>query len=199
MDTFAVSISIGLSSLENTTKKSLITGLYFGVFQAGMPVIGYYAAALFADKITAFDHWGAFLMLCFLGGKMIKESMKKEKRPNKERSSDTDGDDIIEDEAPPEETQPIENIDPLRPSKMIPFAVATSIDALAVGISFAFLRVNLVPAVSLIGVTTFTISAIGVKIGGVFGAKFKTKAEFAGGVILILIGLKILLDHMGVI
>ena len=195
MDTLAVSISIGLGLAEKTVKKSFIVGLYFGIFQAGMPVIGYFAAALFADRITAFDHWVAFVMLSFLGGKMIAGSIKKEGRPDRERPF------VVSDaEIYPEGTDADADSEvSLKPSKMLPFAVATSIDALAVGISFAFLKVSLIPAVSLIGVTTFSISAIGVKIGGVFGARSKSKAGFAGGVILILIGLKILLEHLGII
>ena len=170
MDAFAVSICIGLTMQKGTLKKALIVGLYFGIFQGGMPLIGYFAASLFADKIIHFDHWIAFGLLCFLGGRMIAGSFQKEEIDTKPRSTG--------------------------PKQMLPLAVATSIDAMAVGVSFAFLKVSIVPAVSFIGVTTFVISVAGVKIGNVFGAKFKSKAEFAGGAILILIGFKILIDSL---
>ncbi|MCL2334834.1 MAG: manganese efflux pump MntP family protein [Endomicrobia bacterium] len=169
MDAFAVAVSIGLASAKTTVKKALITGLYFGIFQAVMPLIGYALAAQFADKITAYDHWIAFGLLVIIGAKMIFESFEKDKK-----------------------FDACENV--LAPAKMLPLAVATSIDALAVGISFAFLQVSIIPAVALIGFITFAISAIGVKIGALFGTRFKSKAELAGGVILILIGLKILLQ-----
>ena len=172
MDAFAVAICTGLTMPRATVKKALIVGLYFGIFQAGMPVIGYYVANLFADKITAYDHWIAFALLCFLGGKMILESFKKEEASSNESEAS------------------------LGPKKMLPLAVATSIDALAVGVSFAFLRVSIVPAVSFIGVTTLVISMAGVKIGNAFGQRFKSKAELAGGVILVLIGVKILVEHL---
>lgn len=131
-------------------------------------------ATEFADRIVTYDHWIAFMLLYFLGGKMIAGSFKKEECLDKK------------------EFYP-------RPAQMLPLSLATSIDALAVGVSFAFLRVNIVPAVSFIGVVTFVISMIGVKIGNVFGARYKSKAELAGGVILVLIGLKILLEHLNVI
>jgi len=172
MDAFAVSICKGLSMAKATLKKALIVGLYFGAFQAGMPLIGYAISNQFAEKIIAFDHWIAFGLLSFLGGKMILGSFKKEEHSKNEV--------------------------PLGPRQMLPLAIATSIDALAVGVSFAFLQVNIIPAVLLIGITTFVLSAAGVKIGSIFGAKFKSKAELAGGIILILIGLNILLEHLGV-
>ena len=172
MDAFAVAICTGLTMPRATVKKALIVGLYFGIFQAGMPVIGYYVANLFADKITAYDHWIAFALLCVLGGKMIWESFKKEECCGEQQEAS------------------------LGPKKMLPLAIATSIDALAVGVSFAFLRVSIVPAVSLIGATTLALSMAGVKIGNVFGQKFKSKAELAGGIILVLIGAKILLEHL---
>ena len=175
MDAFAVAICTGLTMPRATMKKALIVGLYFGIFQAGMPVIGYFVANLFANKITAYDHWIAFALLCFLGGKMIWESFKKEECGGAKQEAS------------------------LGPKKMLPLAVATSIDALAVGVSFAFLRVSIIPAVALIGVTTLVISMAGVKIGHVFGRRFQSKAEFAGGIILALIGLKILLEHLEVI
>ena len=169
MDAFAVAICAGLTMAEFSVKKALIVGLYFGVFQAGMPLIGYFAGNLFTAGITEYSHWIAFVLLCFLGGKMIVESFKKADSPEKEYS--------------------------LKPAHMLPLAVATSIDALAVGVSFAFLQVSIVPAVLLIGVVTLVISTAGVKVGKVFGAKFKSKAHFAGGIILVLIGLTILLRN----
>ena len=179
MDTFAVALCKGLTMKKVTLKKQLVIGLYFGGFQLIMPVIGYMAAALFADYIISFDHWIAFGLLGYIGVKMIIESFEKE---------EDQGDGCAE----PEEAS-------LKPAKMLPLAIATSIDALAVGVSFAFLRVNIAPAVTLIGLITFTISVIGVKIGHIFGKRFKSKAELAGGVILILIGIKILVEHLGII
>ncbi len=176
MDAFAVSICSGLSMKKASLKSAAIVGLYFGGFQAAMPLVGYLLGAGFADKITAFDHWIAFALLAVIGGKMIIESFKKEDCPCG-----------------------IEDATVLRPARMLPLAVATSIDALAVGGSFAFLQVNIAPAVSLIGITTLLFSMAGVKIGSVFGLRFKAKAEFAGGVILILMGAKILLEHLGIL
>ncbi|MCL2144552.1 MAG: manganese efflux pump MntP family protein [Endomicrobia bacterium] len=176
MDAFAVAVCLGLTMAKATVKKALIAGLYFGVFQAVMPIIGYAFAAQFADKITSYDHWIAFGLLFFLGCKTVVGSFKKEggkKIDNKEVS--------------------------LSLPQMLPLSLATSIDALAVGISFAFLQVSIISAVSLIGIVTLVISMIGVKIGSAFGTKFKSKAELAGGVMLILIGLKILLEHMNII
>jgi len=173
MDAFAVAICSGLTMTEVTAKKALTVGIYFGVFQAGMPVIGFLIATLFADMIIAYDHWVAFVLLCFLGGKMLIGSFKKEQESS-EKSS-------------------------LKPAIMLPLAVATSIDAMAVGVSFAFLKVDIVPAVLFIGVTTFLISMLGVKIGNAFGTKFKSKAEITGGVILALMGTKILFEHLGVL
>jgi len=172
MDAFAVAIYIGLAAKESTLRKALVAGLYFGVFQAGMPLIGYAAASRFAEMIVAFDHWIAFVLLLFLGGKMIFGSLKKEEHTEKEIS--------------------------LRPGHMLPLAAATSIDALAVGVSFAFLQIDIIPAVIFIGITTFVFSAAGVKIGSIFGIRFKSKAELVGGIILVLIGLNILLEHLGV-
>ena len=173
MDAFAVSICTGLAISKVTVKKALIVGIYFGAFQAGMPVIGYFAATLFAGMIIDYDHWIAFGLLCFLGGKMIIASFKKEEKCCEEAS--------------------------LTLAAMLPLAVATSIDAMAVGVSFAFLQVSMLPAVSIIGITTLVISVIGVKIGNIFGNKFKSKAEIAGGIILFLIGTKILLEHLEVL
>ena len=171
MDAFAVSVCKGLAMPKITVKKTLIVGLWFGGFQALMPAIGYLLGVQFRDQITSIDHWIAFILLGITGANMIKEACS--------------GDCEEENES-------------LDIKTMFLLAVATSIDALAVGITFAFLNVHLIAAVSFIGVTTFTLSAIGVKIGNVFGTKYKSKAEFAGGVILILLGLKILLEHLGI-
>jgi len=183
MDAFAVSVSAGLALSRQFWKSALIIGLYFGAFQAIMPIAGYYAAAYFTDAIIEYDHWIAFILLSFLGGKMIYESFAKEKKP-----ADTDAN-----------CSQITQEFIARPAIMLPLAVATSIDALAVGTSFAFLRVQILPAAAFIGVTTFLLSILGVKIGKIFGMRYKAKAVLAGGVILVLIGLKILLEHFGVI
>ncbi len=172
MDAFAVSVCKGLAMPKITVKKTLIVGLWFGGFQALMPAIGYLLGVQFRDQITSIDHWIAFILLGIIGANMIKEAC----------SGDCE-----------------EENDSLDIKTMFLLAVATSIDALAVGITFAFLNVHLLAAVSFIGVTTFTLSAIGLKIGNVFGTKYKSKAEFAGGVILILLGFKILLEHLGIL
>lgn len=169
MDAFAVSICKGLSMQMLNKKHALIIGLYFGGFQALMPFIGYSLGVHFQNAIIAYDHWIAFILLCLIGINMMKES----------RSDDE------------------ESVDPSVDFKeMIVLAVATSIDALAVGVTFAFLQVNIAPAVSFIGIITFTLSVIGVKVGNVFGIKYKAKAEFSGGLILVLIGAKILIEHL---
>ena len=173
MDALAAAICIGLSMQRISLKKAATVGAYFGVFQAAMPFIGYLVATFFANAITAIDHWIAFALLCFLGVKMIIGSMKKEETDDEEAS--------------------------LSIASMLPLAIATSIDALAVGVSLAFLKVDILPAVLFIGSVTFSLSAIGVKIGNLFGMRFKSKAELTGGVILVLIGVKILLEHLGVI
>lgn len=178
MDAFAVAVCAGLTMPKVDIKKSFIIGLYFCIFQAVMPIIGYMAATKFADKIIAYDHWVAFALLCFIGGKMIIESFKKDEKEEKNDGELTEFS--------------------LKPAKMLYLSVATSIDALAVGVSFALLQVNIVPAASFIGITTLLLSMLGVKIGNMFGLKFKSKAEFMGGAILILIGLKILLDHVNI-
>ena len=172
MDAFAVSVCKGLSIQRLKLRHALIVGAWFGAFQALMPVIGWLLGSAFADMIEAVDHWIAFALLALIGGNMIREALGHE-----------------EEEADPS----------LAPVTMLLLAVATSIDALAVGVTFAFLRVNILWAVSLIGVCTFLISAAGVKIGNVFGARWKSRAELAGGVVLVLIGLKILLEHLGVL
>ena len=173
MDAFAVSICLGLNMQKATLKKALTVGLYFGIFQAVMPLIGYLIGDLFADKIEDYDHWIAFGLLSFLGIRMIIGGLRKEEEESGETS--------------------------LSLGKMIPLAVATSIDALAVGISLAFIGESIIPAVALIGVITLALCVVGVKLGNVFGMRFRPVAEIAGGVILILIGLKILLEHCGII
>ena len=172
MDAFAVAICAGLTMAKVNMKKALTVGLYFGISQAVMPLIGFLIASLFADRVFTYGDWVAFMVLSFLGGKMIFDSFKK------------DGEKITSNEQS------------LRFTTMMPLAIATSIDALAVGASFAFLQVNIIPAVTFIGITTLAISMAGVKIGNIFGIKFKSKAQFAGGAILMLIGLKILLEHL---
>lgn len=172
MDAFAVSICKGLSISKLKVRHALIVGLYFGGFQALMPLIGYLLGSQFQSLITSIDHWIAFVLLLLIGGNMIREA-------------------VAEDD---EETN-----DSFAFRVMLPLAVATSIDALAVGITFAFLSVNIYLAILLIGCTTFVISAAGVKIGNVFGTRYKKKAEILGGIILILLGIKILLEHLGVI
>lgn len=172
MDAFAVSVCKGLAMPKITLKRTLTVGLWFGGFQALMPAAGYLLGVQFRDKITAVDHWIAFILLGLIGANMIKEACS--------------GDCEEENES-------------LDIRTMFLLAVATSIDALAVGITFAFLDVHLLAAVSFIGITTFTLSAAGVKIGNVFGTRYKAKAELAGGVILILLGLKILLEHLGIL
>lgn len=194
MDAFAVAICAGLTMPKATMQKMLIIGLYFGAFQAAMPLIGYTLGTQFADKITAYDHWISFVLLCFIGGKMILESGKKEGCPDRQCPIGTCTDRMC----PGGERPKCEEAS-LKPAKMLPLALATSIDALAVGVSFAFLKVNIVSAVLSIGLITFALSMAGVKIGHIFGAKYKSKAELSGGIILALMGLKILLEHLGII
>lgn len=181
MDAFAVSICKGLSLRKVSLKECGKVGLYFGGFQGAMPLIGFILGVQFKDYITSIDHWIAFILLSLIGINMIRESMEK----------DDDIIDLAETAVGEEETNQ------LGFKNMIMLAIATSIDALAVGVTFAFLQVDIVPAVSFIGIVTFVLSAIGVKIGNVFGTKYKSKAEFAGGAILILMGLKILFEHLG--
>ena len=176
MDACAVAICKGLSLDKASLRHMTIVGLWFGGFQALMPVIGYFLGAQFSDYISSFDHWVAFILLGVIGVNMIRESFSKEEE---EECCDCDSS--------------------LSVKKMFPMAIATSIDALAVGVTFAFLKVNIFLAALLIGVTTFLLSAVGVKIGNVFGAKYKSKAELAGGIILVLLGTKILLEHLGIL
>lgn len=172
MDAFAVSVCKGLSVTKINWKHSVIAGLYFGGFQAAMPVLGYFLGSSFKDYIESLDHWITFILLLIIGGNMIREAFSKEEE-------ELDGSFSFK--------------------SMFPLAIATSIDALAVGVTFAFLDVQIVPAVSFIGIITFALAALGVKLGNIFGAKYKAKAEFVGGVVLILMGVKILLEHTGII
>ncbi|MCQ2539666.1 MAG: manganese efflux pump MntP family protein [Acetatifactor sp.] len=172
MDAFAVSICKGLAMKKLSVKKALIIGLWFGGFQALMPTIGYLLGTRFEKYVTSIDHWIAFVLLALIGANMIKEALSDDEE---------------------------EANDSIDVKTMFLLAVATSIDALAVGVTYAFLQVQIIPAVTFIGITTFLLSAVGVKIGNVFGLKYKSKAEIAGGVILILMGTKILLEHLGLL
>lgn len=174
MDAFAVSICKGLSVEKTGIKHMCLAGLWFGGFQALMPFIGYTLGSAFTEYIIAVDHWVAFVLLSFIGGHMLKEAFR----------DDDDECECCQKDA-----------NPFGMKTMFLMAVATSIDALAVGVTFAFLRVNIVWAITFIGITTFCFSAVGIKIGSIFGGKFKSKAEMAGGLILIGLGIKILLEH----
>lgn len=169
MDAFAVSICKGLSFQKMRLHQALTVGLYFGGFQALMPALGYFLGTCFQEAITAYDHWIAFILLSVIGFNMIREALNGE-----EESCDAS----------------------IAVRDMLVLAIATSIDALAVGVTFAFLQVHILPAVSLIGMTTFVLSVIGVKVGTVFGCRYKSRAELTGGCILVLMGLKILTEHL---
>jgi putative Mn2+ efflux pump MntP len=171
MDAFAVSITLGLSVEKPKIKEMLLPGLYFGFFQAFMPIIGYFSSIYFADKIQRFDHWIAFILLGIIGGNMIKDSLSKK------------------------ETEKV-NQNAFQFLKMIILAVATSIDALVIGITFAVFKVNIFLAIIITGTITFFVSIVGVKIGNIFGLRFKSKAEFIGGIVLVLLGIKILVEHL---
>ena len=173
MDAFAVSICKGLAMRNMSWKKAAVVGLYFGGFQAGMPLLGYLLGVSFQSYIQSVDHWIAFVLLGLIGFNMIREARGGE--------DDEGGSDSV------------------AFKEMVVLAVATSIDALAVGVTFAFLQVDIVPAVSFIGVTTLALSVVGVKIGNLFGVCYKAKAELAGGLILICLGAKILLEHLGIL
>ena len=213
MDAFAVSICKGLALPKINLKSAGIVGLWFGAFQALMPLMGYLLGVNFRSYIVSIDHWIAFVLLALIGANMIKEAL-----------SDDDEEEEAEirnlKRGPEEGTIGVCSLDSCSISPtgqvalsradnrikeilgfktMFLLAVATSIDALAMGVTFAFLNVNIIPAISFIGVVTFTCSAIGVKIGNVFGLKYKSKAEIAGGVILILLGCKILIEHLGIL
>ena len=168
MDAFAVSVCKGLSTGRPRLGHCLACGGWFGAFQAGMPLIGWLLGVRFQEMIVSIDHWIAFVLLGLIGFNMVRESRGGE----------------------------AEELDSsFRPGAMLPLAVATSIDALAVGVTFAFLQVVILPAVLFIGVTTFVLSAVGVKAGSVFGARYRSRAELAGGLVLIGMGIKILLEH----
>lgn len=171
MDAFAVSICKGLSTKTLKLKHALICGGYFGFFQGFMPFLGFILGVQFKDKIESIDHWIAFILLVLIGFNMIKEAFEDEENCNIEFSFKV----------------------------MLPLAIATSIDALAIGVTFAFLNVDIFSAIIIIALTTFVISMIGVKIGHVFGTKYKSKAEIVGGIILICMGIKILLEHLHIL
>ena len=171
MDAMAVAICKGLSVQKLKFRHAVITGLYFGGFQAAMPLVGYLLGRQFQAYIESVDHWIAFILLGIIGANMIKESFGEAEEVNCS----------------------------FCPRAMLPMAIATSIDALAVGVTFAFLKVSIAPAVTFIGVVTFALSAVGVYIGHLFGARFKSKAEFIGGLVLILMGTRILLEHLGIL
>ena len=173
MDAFAVSVCKGLALKKVSLRHMCIVGAWFGGFQALMPSLGYLLGSRFEQYITAIDHWIAFVLLVLIGANMIREALSKEEAEEANAS--------------------------LAFKTMLLMAVATSIDALAVGITFAFLSVHIVPAALTIGATTFLLSAAGVKVGSVFGLRYKKRAEIAGGLILCLLGVKILLEHLGVL
>ncbi len=173
MDAFSVSICKGLTTKEFSWKMALTCGLWFGFFQALMPLIGYFLGSQFEQYITAVDHWIAFGLLFLIGANMIREALSKKDKVSADSTLDF--------------------------KTMLLLAIATSIDALAVGVSFACIQVKIWSAVLIIGLTTFVFSIVGVKIGNVFGSKFEKGAEVIGGIILILIGLKILLEHLGIL
>ena len=171
MDAFAVSITLGLSVKKAKIKEIIIPGIYFGLFQALMPTIGFFAGFYFVGIAANFEHWIAFILLGLIGGKMIKDSLSKDAKENDEN----------------------ENV--FRFTKMLVLAIATSIDALAAGVTFAVYKVNILMAAIIIGSITFFISMCGVKIGNIFGIKLKTKAELIGGTVLILLGIKFVVEH----
>ena len=173
MDAFAVSIGKGLSVTKIKLSHALKVGLWFGGFQALMPLIGYLLGSTFADVVSAYDHWVAFVLLALIGGNMIKEAFEKDDECDCNKKEKNCFGFVT----------------------MFTLAVATSIDALAIGVTFAFFKVAIIPAIITIGITTFLFSVAGLKIGHIFGCKYKSHAELFGGVILILIGLKILLEH----
>ena len=213
MDAFAVSICKGLALPKINLKSAGIVGLWFGAFQALMPLIGYLLGVNFRSYIVSIDHWIAFVLLALIGANMIKEALSDDDEEEESEIRNLK-------RGPEEGTIGVCSLDSCSISPtgqvalsradnrikeilgfktMFLLAVATSIDALAMGVTFAFLNVNIIPAISFIGVVTFTCSAIGVKIGNVFGLKYKSKAEIAGGVILILLGCKILIEHLGIL
>ncbi len=213
MDAFAVSICKGLALPKINLKSATIVGLWFGAFQALMPLIGYILGVNFRAYIVSVDHWIAFILLVLIGANMIKEALSEdddeesEVRNLKHNSEETLGSYSVNLDScsvsagqialSRGEKNQIKEI--LGFKTMFLLAIATSIDALAMGVTFAFLNVNIIPAITFIGIVTFSFSAVGVKIGNVFGLKYKSKAEIVGGVILILLGWKILIEHLGII
>ena len=175
MDAFSVSICKGLATKQFSFKTALLCGLWFGGFQALMPIIGYFLGAQFEHLITAFDHWIAFGLLLIIGINMIREALSDDDEEEENSSCDCGF------------------------KTMLMMAIATSIDALAVGVSFAFLKVKIWFSVMIIGITTFLFSFVGVRIGNIFGSRYSKIAEMTGGVILIILGVKILLEHMSII
>ena len=176
MDAFAVSVCKGLSSSKASLSNMGKCGLWFGGFQALMPLLGFFFGRIFVEYIEAVDHWAAFMLLALIGANMLKEAFSSDDECNCDKNGDYSF------------------------KTMLTMAIATSIDALAVGISLSLAgNVNIYLAILLIGITTCILSAVGVKIGSVFGNKFEKKAQMAGGIILILIGAKILLEHLGVL
>ena len=178
MDAFAVAVCKGLSMKKINYGHAFMIALFFGVFQAMMPFFGWALGTQFKDYIVSVDHWIAFVLLAIIGGKMLKEAFESGKK--EEEAADDDG-------------------GKLNYKELFLLAIATSIDALAVGVTFAFLNVNIYLAIAIIGVVTFLLSFVGVVIGNIFGSKFEKGAQIAGGVILIGIGLKILLEHLGIL
>ena len=176
MDAFAVALSKGLSMRKLNMKAGILIAVFFGFFQAFMPFIGWLVCRNFEKYITRVDHWIVFVLLGFIGIKMIVDAVKEARKEEKEEKDDR-----------------------IRIGELFLLAIATSIDALAVGISYAFLSINIWSSITIIGITTLILSFIGVLIGCKFGARFQTKAQIAGGIILILVGVKILLEHLGVI
>ena len=179
MDAFAVSVCKGLGMRRVNKKQAAVIGLFFGGFQALMPFIGWMLGSQFEKYITNIDHWIAFILLGFIGGKMLLEAIKPVEACDCDEIKELDS--------------------PLNIKELFILAIATSIDALAVGITFAFLKYPIGEAISIIGVVTFMICIAGVYVGNFFGSKYKNKAEFAGGAILVMLGLRILLSHLGVI
>ena len=171
IELFIIAVGLSMDAFAVSVCNALCVGIYFGGFQALMPLIGYLLGTQFQTLITSVDHWIAFVLLVLIGGNMVRESFGEEEKLDAS----------------------------FTPKAMLPLAVATSIDALAMGVTFAFLQVNIAFAVLFIGVTTFVLSAVGLKIGNIFGARFKTLAERFGGAVLILMGVKILLEHLGVL
>ena len=176
MDAFAVAVCKGLAMRKVNKKQAVVIGLFFGGFQALMPFVGWALGTRFESYITSIDHWIAFILLAFIGGHLVVEGYRLE------------------------EDETVKELDsPLDMKEMFLLAIATSIDALAVGITFAFLNYPIVECITIIGLTTFVLSIVGVVVGNMFGSRYQKKAEIAGGIILILIGLKILLEHLGIL